>query len=62
APKGLVSQWVAEMRTHFNEHFQLVLPDDIKTLSRISVVQSSKFEVQSFQLLGFKGTWLWFSQ
>jgi SNF2 family DNA or RNA helicase len=37
APKGLVSQWVAEMRTHFNEHFQLVLPDDIKTLSRISV-------------------------
>jgi SNF2 family DNA or RNA helicase len=25
APKGLVSQWVAEMRAHFNEHFQLVL-------------------------------------
>jgi superfamily II DNA or RNA helicase len=40
APKGLVSQWVAEMRAHFNEHFQLVLPDDIKTLSRISAVAS----------------------
>lgn len=41
APKGLVSQWVAEMRAHFNEHFQLVLPDDIKTLSRISAVSGS---------------------
>ncbi|MEW6381448.1 MAG: helicase-related protein [bacterium] len=40
APKGLVSQWVAEMQAHFNEHFQLVLPEDIKTLSRISAVAS----------------------
>jgi len=47
APKGLVSQWVAEMRAHFNEHFQLVLPDDIKTLSRISAVQSQMSNVQS---------------
>ena len=46
APKGLVNQWVAEMRLHFNEHFQLVLPEDIKTLSRISVVQSQKSKVQ----------------
>lgn len=38
APKGLVSQWVSEMRTHFNENFQLILPDDIKTLNRISSV------------------------
>ena len=45
APKGLVSQWVAEMRLHFNEHFQLFLPDDIKTLSRISAVPSSEFQV-----------------
>ncbi|MEM1823558.1 MAG: helicase-related protein [Candidatus Hadarchaeales archaeon] len=45
APKGLVSQWVAEMREHFNEHFQLVLPDDIKTLSRISAVTSSELRV-----------------
>lgn len=35
APKGLVSQWVSEMRFHFGEAFQLVLPEDIKTLKRI---------------------------
>ncbi len=35
APKGLVSQWVTEMRFHFGETFQLVLPEDIKTLKRI---------------------------
>lgn len=35
APKGLVNQWVSEMRFHFNETFQLVLPDDIKTIKRI---------------------------
>lgn len=45
APKGLVTQWVAEMQTHFNEHFQLVLSDDIKTLSRISAVPGSGFLV-----------------
>lgn len=39
APKGLVNQWVAEMRLHFNEEFQLVLPEDLKTLSRISAFQ-----------------------
>ena len=36
APKGLVSQWVSEMRFHFGEDFQLVLPEDIKTLKRIA--------------------------
>ena len=35
APKGLVSQWVSEMRFHFGENLQLVLPEDIKTLKRI---------------------------
>ena len=35
APKGLVSQWVSEMRLHFNEEFQLILPEDIKTLQRL---------------------------
>ncbi len=35
APKGLVSQWVGEMRFHFGETFQLVLPEDIKTIKRI---------------------------
>jgi len=36
APKGLVSQWVSEMRFHFGETFQLVLPEDIKTLRRLA--------------------------
>jgi SNF2 family DNA or RNA helicase len=36
APKGLVSQWVSEMRFHFGETFQLLLPEDIKTLKRIT--------------------------
>ena len=38
APKGLVSQWVSEMRFHFGETFHLVLPEDIKTLKRIATV------------------------
>ncbi|MBV5329909.1 MAG: DEAD/DEAH box helicase family protein [Chlorobium sp.] len=36
APKGLATQWVAEMQTHFNEQFQLVLGDDIGTLQRLT--------------------------
>ncbi len=36
APKGLVSQWVGEMLFHFGEPFQLVFPEDIKTLKRIA--------------------------
>lgn len=32
SPKGIATQWVAEMQTHFNEQFQLVLGDDIGTL------------------------------
>ncbi|MCI2285139.1 DEAD/DEAH box helicase [Colwellia sp. MSW7] len=30
APKGLVSQWVSEMSTHFNENFHLLLPGEQK--------------------------------
>ena len=64
APKGLVSQWVAEMRTHFNEHFQLVLPEDIKTLSRISAVSSSEFRVPGSEnpQLATHNSWTLFSQ
>ena len=36
APKGLVSQWVSEMLVHFGETFRLILPEDIKTLKRLS--------------------------
>ena len=38
APKGIATQWVSEMRFHFGETFQLVLPEDLKTLKRISPV------------------------
>ncbi|WP_367344123.1 DEAD/DEAH box helicase [Methanomethylovorans sp.] len=36
APKGLTTQWIAEMQTHFNEKFQLVLGDDINVLQRFA--------------------------
>lgn len=35
APKGLATQWIAEMQTHFNESFRLVLGDDIGALQRL---------------------------
>jgi len=38
APKGLVSQWVSEMRFHFSEEFHLIFPGDIKSLTRIARV------------------------
>jgi len=47
APKGLVSQWVSEMRFHFGETFQLVLPEDIKTLRRIAGIDD--FRLQDFR-------------
>lgn len=64
APKGLVSQWVAEMREHFNEHFQLVLPDDIKTLSRISAVANpgSRVSGQEDSQPVTRNPWTMFSQ
>lgn len=36
SPKGIATQWVAEMQTHFNEQFQLILGDDICTLQRMA--------------------------
>jgi len=36
APKGLVTQWVAEMRTHFDEEFRLFLPNDFSAFRRIA--------------------------
>ena len=36
APKGLVAQWVAEMRTHFNEDFRLLIPSDFAAYRRIA--------------------------
>ena len=47
APKGLVTQWVAEMRHHFNEEFQLILPDDLKTLRHMSAIAGYPSQVAS---------------
>jgi superfamily II DNA or RNA helicase len=49
APKGLVTQWVGEMQLHFGETFQLVLPEDLKTLRRISPVSGSWSLVSGFE-------------
>lgn len=35
-PKGLATQWVAEMLSHFNERFQLILGEDIGAMQRLS--------------------------
>jgi SNF2 family DNA or RNA helicase len=35
APRGLVTQWVAEMRTHFNEDFRLLIPGDFSAYRQI---------------------------
>ena len=36
APTGLVTQWVSEMRTHFNEDFRLVIPGDFPAWRKIA--------------------------
>lgn len=43
APKGLASQWVSEMRTHFNEHFQLILGEDLSSLQRMKAGEQASF-------------------
>ena len=35
APRGLVPQWVAEMRTHFGEEFRLLAPADVSAFRRL---------------------------
>ncbi|WP_232300557.1 DEAD/DEAH box helicase [Desulfonatronovibrio magnus] len=37
SPKGIATQWVAEMQTHFNEQFRLVLGEDISSLQRLNL-------------------------
>ena len=36
SPKGIATQWISEMQTHFNERFEMILGEDLKTLQRIS--------------------------
>ncbi|HMP71250.1 MAG TPA: helicase-related protein [Pirellulaceae bacterium] len=43
APKGLATQWVAEMRNHFNEDFQLVLGEDLTILQRMQQGSHAKY-------------------
>ncbi|ROQ92176.1 DEAD/DEAH box helicase [Desulfosoma caldarium] len=42
APKGLVTQWIAEMATHFGEQFYAVLSDDYRTLKQISAIHRTE--------------------
>lgn len=35
APKGLATQWVSEMQTHFGESFELVIPGDVISASAV---------------------------
>ena len=46
APKGLVTQWVSEMRLHFSEDFKLVLPEDIKSIKRFTTADNPWQAVQ----------------
>ena len=64
APKGLVNQWISEMRFHFGETFQLVLPEDIRTLKRIAPVLGSENENEGSQSVRAVPTnpWQMFSQ
>jgi superfamily II DNA or RNA helicase len=36
APRGLVTQWVAEMKTHFNEDFRLLVPGEFGAYRRFA--------------------------
>ena len=36
APKGLVTQWIAEMKLHFKEDFKLLIPSDFSAITRIT--------------------------
>jgi superfamily II DNA or RNA helicase len=64
APKGLVSQWVSEMSCHFGEPFQLVLPEDLKTLRRLAPTSRSANQYTSSDGLDYlpANVWQMYSQ
>ena len=39
-PKGLVTQWVAEMRTHFGEEFRFFAPSDFAAFRRVQATDN----------------------
>lgn len=59
APKGLVSQWVSEMALHFNETFNLVLPEDLGTLKRM---MGQETEAGTPAVEGAENPWRLFDQ
>ncbi len=42
APKGLITQWIAEMAVHFNEQFHPIMSDDYRSLKRITAIHSDE--------------------
>jgi len=42
APKGLVTQWVSEMRVHFDEDFRPVIPGDFSAWRKIAAVDETE--------------------
>ena len=42
APTGLVTQWVSEMRNHFNEDFRAVVPSEFATWRKIAAVDEQE--------------------
>ena len=41
APAGLVTQWVSEMKTHFNEDFRLLLPSQLSALRNVGGLEDA---------------------
>lgn len=50
APKGLATQWVSEMHTHFNEAFQLILGEDLAVLKRMNAGDHARYWTQQNSL------------
>lgn len=42
APAGLATQWVSEMRAHFSEEFQLLVPGEMASMRRLHGVDESE--------------------
>ena len=40
APKGLVTQWIAEMHTHFGEAFRFLAPNDFEAFRRVQATDN----------------------
>ena len=55
APKGLVNQWVAEMRTHFAEEFRAFIPSDFPAFRRLARADKRVADVRSGRLPAGRG-------